>query len=73
MYRQTLSAGSAPGPVTAESSGLRYADYVWDSKHQRVVAVAEQHDPSDHAKVDNFIVAIGECGLAGKNCGRDDV
>lgn len=63
LYHQDLPLNGSPGtptPVTAEGTAMRFADFAWDELRQRLVAVAEYHDPSDPTghRVDNSIVAI---------------
>lgn len=63
MWQQPLSGTSPPTPVTAQGQGLRFSDYVYDTRHKRVIAVCEQH--KSEKEVVNSVVAIGELGRSG--------
>ena len=52
-----------PGPVPRQlthAPELRFAELTYDAGRQRILAIAERHDPNDHsaAAVENSIVAI---------------
>jgi dipeptidyl aminopeptidase/acylaminoacyl peptidase len=51
-----IKLGESPEPLTSESK-LRFADYVLDAKHGRLVSVCEDHTTTD-AEPPNRIVAV---------------
>ena len=54
IYQLDLNAGNKPKAIT--SPGLRFADLVIDTAHQRLIAVGEKHH--DDREPENFIAAI---------------
>ncbi|CAN7157154.1 S9 family peptidase [Massilia sp. LjRoot122] len=56
LYR--VEAGAEPVPLTAEGNGRRYADFVVDAGHRRLVSVREDHSAGGHYP-ENTIAAIG--------------
>ena len=56
IYSIDLSKdGLSPSPVTPKNS-LRYADLIFDSRHERIIAICEDH--SDARSIKNYIVSI---------------
>lgn len=51
-----IDSGKAPQPITAESK-LRFADFVYDRAHNRLISVCEDHSAQGHEPA-NRIVAI---------------
>jgi dipeptidyl aminopeptidase/acylaminoacyl peptidase len=54
LYR--IKPGAAPEPLTAESM-LRFADFDFDSKRNRLVCICEDHSANDHEPA-NRVVAV---------------
>jgi len=62
LYRLELDRANAyPQPLTPEAGDWRFADFCYDSRRQRLIAVAERIRP-DRADPENSIVAIDREG-----------
>jgi len=66
-----LRPGGTPAPITP-SEGLRYADLVWDARHERIICVREDHTKGGEPQ--NTIVSVdvgrggpGEVLLSGRD------
>ena len=68
LYRVDIHASAPAVAVTPEVPGRRYADFVPDRRHQRLIGVAEQHaqPAADGAHVypENMLCAIGYDGTS---------
>jgi dienelactone hydrolase len=64
IYYQDLGSdtSSIPKALTEAGSKLRFADYVFDTKRNRLIAVVEDHTNKHPSKVRNFIGAISIAG-----------
>ena len=60
IYEIALSVPDAAPRQLTHTSELRFAELTYDTRKQRILAIAERHDPEDHshAAVQNFIVEI---------------
>jgi dipeptidyl aminopeptidase/acylaminoacyl peptidase len=51
-----ISPGQEPKPITPEGK-LRFADFIYDASHDRLISICEDHSKNDHEPT-NRIVAI---------------
>lgn len=75
VYACDLHAGQAAPRQVTSTPELRFAELTYDAAQQRIIAIAERHDPQDdsHAAVQNSIVEISLATGAVKTlfAGRD--
>lgn len=57
LYAQSIEGNDVPQPLT-KGEGLRYADTILDARHNRLIAVREDHRLAPSSEAINTLVAI---------------